>query len=186
MVPDSKVPEDVPGSFLSPGEMFSRLLVRNQQRILGFIFSLVHDRQAASEILQDVSMVLWRKFDRYEPGTDFAAWAMSVARLSIFEWRRRQSKLPLPLDDEELERLSDEAVSVGFDFEERLKALQECLKRLAVSDRELLNERYSANEAMSRIAERICISRVALYKRLNRIHVSLLACIRRKMSERAV
>lgn len=170
----------------SSGEMFSRLLVANQQRIFGYIFSLVHDRQAAAEILQDVSMVLWRKFDRYEAGSDFAAWAMSVARLSIFEWRRRQSKLPLPLEDDELERLADESLSVGFDFEERLKALRDCLKQLAVSDQELLHERYTANEAMSHIADRISVSRVGLYKRLNRIHVSLLGCIQRKISESGI
>ena len=55
-------------------QAFSRLLVANQRRIYGFILTLVHDRSAAEDILQDVSALLWQKYDKFEPGTDFAAW----------------------------------------------------------------------------------------------------------------
>lgn len=170
------------GVGMHDGEIFSRLLVANRQRIYGFILSLVHDRRAAEEILQDVSMVLWRKFERFELGTDFAAWAMSVARFSIFEWRRRQQRLPLPLNDEQMERLADEAVAVAFDFDARHEALRECLKKLPNRDHELLHLRYEVSESMTRIAELTRVSRVAVYKRLNRIHVALLACVRSRLS----
>lgn len=161
------------------------LLVKNQPRIHGFIFALVHDHQASAEILQDVSMVLWRKFDRFEPGTDFAAWAMSVARLTIFEWRRRQRKLPLPLDDDQLERLADQAVSVSCDHDARMDALRLCLGGLRPNDKNLLHMRYVTKEPMAQLAQGLGLSRMALYKRLNRIHGSLLACIQRRMSEGA-
>lgn len=45
-------------------------------------------------------MVLWRKFDQFQEGTDFAVWAMSVARFCALNWRRKQARLPLPRDDE--------------------------------------------------------------------------------------
>ena len=71
-------------------QAFSRLLVANQRRIYGFILTLVHDRAAAEDILQDVSALLWQKFDKFERGTDFAAWGMAVSRLTILNWRRKQ------------------------------------------------------------------------------------------------
>jgi hypothetical protein len=41
-------------------QLFSRLLVANQRRLYGFILTLVHDRAAADDILQDVSSLLWQ------------------------------------------------------------------------------------------------------------------------------
>ena len=82
------------------GEAFTRLLVAHQPRIYGFVYSLVGDRAAADDVLQEVSTVLWRKFNDFEHGTNFNAWALNIARFSVLEWRRKQSRAPLLLDDE--------------------------------------------------------------------------------------
>ncbi len=164
------------------GERFSRLLVAHTQRIYGFIFALVHDHAAAHDILQDVSAVLWRKFDRFEPGTDFGAWAMSVARLSIFEWRRAQKHLPLQLDDEQLGLLADEAMAVGCQFEARREALQRCLEKLAGRDRQLLAARYEEDQSVHSIADRVQRTRMAIYKRLDKLHALLLDCVDRRLA----
>ena len=158
-------------------QQFSRLLVANQRRIYGFILSLVHDRAAANDILQDVSALLWEKFDRFEIGTDFAAWGMSVARLTILNWRRRQDRLALSLDDEEFSLLADEAVTVSCEFEERRIALGQCLEGLSAENRDLIAQRYEMNRPVSQIADRLGRSRVAVHRRLNRIYSLLLDCI---------
>ncbi|TWU33249.1 sigma-70 family RNA polymerase sigma factor [Novipirellula artificiosorum] len=158
-------------------QQFSRLLVSNQRRIHGFILSLVHDRAAAADILQDVSMLLWEKFDRFEPGTDFAAWGMSIARLTILNWRRRQQRVPLPLDDELLVILADEATKVSCEYEDRRVALGHCIQTLSDENRDLLVARYAMDRPVSGIAQRLGRSRVAVYKRLTRIHGLLLDCI---------
>jgi RNA polymerase sigma-70 factor (ECF subfamily) len=164
------------------GEQFSRLLVGSMQRIYGFILSLVHDRVAAHDILQEVSGVLWRKFDKFEPGTDFGAWAMSVARLSVFEWRRRQKHLPLQLDDEQLALLADEAVAVSCEFEARREALRNCFGKLTTRDRDLLVARYHQGQSVHAIAESASRTRMAIYKRLDKLHLLLLDCIRRRLA----
>ncbi len=71
-------------------------------------------------------MILWRKFDQFREGTDFAVWAMSVARYCSLNWRRKQARLPLPLEDEDLMRLADESVAVGCGLEDRRDDLQHC------------------------------------------------------------
>lgn len=167
-------------------QAFSRLLVANQRRIYGFILTLVHDRAAADDILQDVSSLLWEKFDRFEPGTDFAAWAMSIARLTIFNWRRRQKKLPLTLDDQQLVLLADAAVTVSCEFEDRIHALRQCLQDLNNDNRDLLTERYEMKRPVASIAERLGKSRVTVHKRLNRIHTLLLDCIKGKLEPASV
>jgi len=173
----------------SPGnarvQQFSRLLVTNQRRIHGFILSLVHDRAAAADILQDVSVLLWEKFDRFEPGTDFGSWGMSVAQRTIFNWRRRQKKVPLPLEDELLAILADEAIKVSCEYDDRRGALGQCLKDLSEENRNLLVARYEMDRPVSSIAERLGRSRVAVYKRLTRIRRLLLDCINGRLQAEA-
>jgi len=117
------------------------------------------------------------KFDRFEPGTDFAAWAMSIARLTVLNWRRRQKKLPLSLDDEQFVRLADEVVAVSCEFEDRRRALANCLEDVSVENRQLLAQRYEMNQSVASIAERVGRSRVTVHKRLTRLHTLLLDCI---------
>ena len=164
------------------GEQFSRLLVAHSHRIYGFIFALVHDHAAANDVLQEVSAVLWRKFDRFESGTDFGVWAMSIARLAVFEWRRAQKNLPLQLDDEQLALLADDVMAVGCEFESRREALRGCLAKLADRDRQLLVARYHQGESVHAIADRVQRTRMAIYKRLDKLHSLLLDCVARRLA----
>ncbi|MBT7729128.1 MAG: sigma-70 family RNA polymerase sigma factor [Planctomycetaceae bacterium] len=164
-------------------QRFSALLVANHRRIYGFILTLVHDRTAAEDIQQDVSTVLWQKFDTFEIGTDFAAWAMAVSRLTILNWRRKQKNVPLPLDDQQFALLADEAVAVSCQHEARQVALDECLKAIDAPGRELLASRFEMSQSVTAIAEQLGRSRVAIYKRLNRIQSLLLDCINEKVRE---
>lgn len=170
---------------LQHGERFTRLLMANQRRIYAFVLSLVHDPAAADDVLQEVLGVLWRKFDQFREETDFAAWAMSAARLSVFEWRRRQAKLPLPLTDEELAILADEAEQLSGEFEARQTALRECLKKLGDKERRLLHSRYFLNESVAEMAAQAKYTPRAVYRALNKVHAMLLRCVRRTMEELA-
>jgi len=160
------------------GEEFSRLLMANRNRIYGFIYSLIQNRPATEDILQDVSAILWQKFDQFEPGSNFAAWAMKVSRFTVLRWREKQTRLPLPLDEEELLKLADAAVVVSFDDGLRREALHECMCQLAERHRLLLLARYFSKEPVAEIAERTRRSRRAIYKMLDRIRAVLLDCIR--------
>ncbi|MDP4582481.1 MAG: sigma-70 family RNA polymerase sigma factor [Verrucomicrobiales bacterium] len=165
----------------SRGETFSRLLMAERRRILGFIQVLVQDRSAAEDVLQDVSAVLWTKFDQFELGTDFAAWAMCVARLTVLNWRRKQSRLPVALSDETLQLLADEAVAaLSVPDEERREVLQACLRRLPEEQRELLRAHYEHGEEVSSIAQTAQRSTRSIYLRLEKIHAALLDCMQHK------
>ncbi|MDF1814031.1 MAG: sigma-70 family RNA polymerase sigma factor [Verrucomicrobiales bacterium] len=164
-------------------ETFTRLLIANRGRLFGFIFTMVHDRTATEEILQEASTVLWKKFDQFEPGTDFGAWAMKISRYSVFEWRRRQAKLPLPMDDELLESLSEKALEISCESEAQLEALDSCLKKLNSRDRDLIRSRYDTEDSVAEIAKAGGKSRVAVYKVLNRIHRDLLSCMENESKE---
>jgi DNA-directed RNA polymerase specialized sigma24 family protein len=100
----------------------------------------------------------------------------------VFEWRRRQKHLPLQLDDEQLGLLADEAVAVGCEFEARREALRGCFAKLASRDQQLLVARYHQGQSVVTIADGLSRTRMAIYKRLDKLHGLLLDCIRRHLA----
>ena len=63
------------------------LMTRHQRQIFGYIYTLVPDRSAAEDLLQETSLVVCEKFEEFEEGTDFVSWACQIAY-----WRVRYSR----------------------------------------------------------------------------------------------
>ncbi len=61
----------------------TRLIVGHQQQIFAFIFSLVPIRDEAEDILQDVCVEIMGRFRDFELGTNFLAWANSIAYCKV-------------------------------------------------------------------------------------------------------
>jgi RNA polymerase sigma-70 factor (ECF subfamily) len=58
---------------------FVLLITSHQAAIYAYVLTLLPDRVAAQDILQETNLVLCRKRDEFEPGTNFKAWAFSIA-----------------------------------------------------------------------------------------------------------
>jgi len=71
---------------------FVRLLTQSERRVYGYILKMVVDWNDADEILQETNVRLWEEFDRFQPGTDFAAWAIRVAHYQVLTWRKRRDR----------------------------------------------------------------------------------------------
>ena len=78
----------------SDGYDFGRLFVRDEARIYGYIRSLVVHRADAEDLLQETASVLWQKFHEFQPGSNFLAWAMSIARFQVRHFRRKEAQRP--------------------------------------------------------------------------------------------
>ena len=173
---DSPEPDRNPIEF-EIGERFTRLIVLNRPRIFGFIFSLVHDRNAAEDILQEVSSVMWRKFDQFEEGTNFSAWALKIARFAVLEWRRKAARLALPLDEETERLLAEASAEITDEYDGMREALRFCVGKLSPKQSELIRARYFDDEPVQKIASRMERTRMAIYKALKKAHELLLSCI---------
>lgn len=160
-----------------PQLAFTRLFVANQAAFHGFLASLVHDAHAADDLLQDLAGRLWVKFDTYDSRRPFIAWGLGFARLVAMEWRRKQSRLPLPLDEATLEKLADEAQDHADHHDARRDALRECLKSLTDHQRRTLHLRYHDELPVAQIASAWQRTEMAIYKVLKHAHRTLLDCM---------
>lgn len=162
-------------------EEFVGLFTLNARRIYGFILSLQPNVADADEIFQETSTVLWRKFEQFESGTDFLAWACQIARYKVMSLRQRVGRERLQFSDEFVENVADESVQAGATLEPRHQALSLCIEKLNPRDRDLLSRRYQEGATTRSIATDVGRSVDAVYKALNRIHEALFQCIQRTL-----
>lgn len=156
---------------------FTRLFVASQAAFHGFVFTMVHDRHAADDLVQDLASRLWRKFGEYDHEKPFVAWGLGFARLLAFEWRRKQQKLPVPMDDVTLQLLADISAGQAEQHDDRRDALRECLPHLTSLQRRALHVRYYEDHSIKEIAGLWKRTEMAVYKVLKRAHLVLLECM---------
>ena len=161
---------------------FVRLLSCHSRQIFGFILTLSPHRADAEDIFQNASVALWKKFDTYQPGTNFRAWAYQVAYLEVVEHRRQRSKLRALLSEEAFEALAADALVVQEESARHEDALATCLEKLSFKDRKLIESRYFNSQTTKQIAERSSRSIYAVYRSLARIHDALLRCVKQAMA----
>lgn len=62
-------------------------LTANQSRIRAFLVSMMPGSPDVADVLQETNIVLWKSRGRYKPGTNFLAWASTIARLEVLHYR---------------------------------------------------------------------------------------------------
>ncbi len=54
-----------------PSAEFIQLLTGSQSRLFAYSVSMMGNRQQAQEVMQETNLVMWRKADQFEIGTNF-------------------------------------------------------------------------------------------------------------------
>jgi RNA polymerase sigma-70 factor (ECF subfamily) len=163
-------------------ESFARLLAEHRKPLFRFIFCLVHSMHDAEDLFQQVTITLWDRFNEFQPGTDFYAWACTVAKnkaLNYFKSRKRQRVyFTAELIDEIAGR---EQVQSEF-YQARLKALAACRQKLSLTDQKLLAACYDSSLPVGTAAAEVGRPVGSVYTSLTRIRQALHACIKRALA----
>jgi RNA polymerase sigma-70 factor, ECF subfamily len=168
-------------------DQFADFFSTNQQRVFGYILGLVRNTSDAQDILQQTAVTAWRKFDEFDPNTEFLRWAVTIARyetLNFIKYRRRSR---LYFDQQLMEQLGEDACDVPSDeSDNRLKALGECLKKLPATDSKLIECRYTHGLSSLQIAELLERSQPSICNSLRRIRENLMRCISKNLARACV
>jgi RNA polymerase sigma-70 factor, ECF subfamily len=158
-------------------DRFARAFVLSQGRVYGHIVTMLPNRHDAEDVFQQTSLVLWQKWDQFDPQQDFLSWACGVARNEVRNFLRRRGRDRVVLSDRLMTDLADVRLEVQPLLEERRTLLVECMKKLDFIARELLERCYLGSESMKAIARQFRTTPNALYLRLGRIRRELMECI---------
>ena len=148
-----------------------------------FVRSLLPGWGEVDEVMQETSLVLWRKFDQYDPATPFLRWACVVARFEALKMRRRHARDRHVFDEDLLALLADEAEQETDLLERQRHALNRCMEKLPDRQRHLVCAAYAGDATMKEVAARTGCTPTSLYKAVNRVRSQLLECMQRSLQE---
>lgn len=164
-------------------EEFVVLLNGAHALLLRYVMSLVGHRHDAEDVLQRASLVMWRRFATFETGTDFIAWATTVAFYEVRNFQRITGRSKLDFDDELMQTLAAERAQQVRQWSPRMEALEACVEKLNRSNRDLVEAIYTQGMAIGVVAEQMGRAEQTLYNKLNIIRRALAECVQQRMAE---
>lgn len=166
-------------------EQFIAEVTRCQSRLRGLIRCLLVGHQNVEDVLQETNMVLWKKADEFEMGTDFWAWASRVAKFQVMSHWKKLKRDRHVYDVDLLDELASVAVRRLADLDQREDALQKCLESLPAPQRQLLEMRYGLDQTVNAVATAIGRPEGSIRQTLYRLRVALLNCVERRLASSA-
>lgn len=167
-------------------DSFLRSFTASELAIRAYVRRLVPTRADADDVMQEVSVVLWKKFGEFREGGDFRAWAFGVARFAALAWRRDKARDRLVLDENVVAKLAAETADNEDHLETQREALEKCIQRIKPGQRELLMEAYQADSQIQEVATRSGRTVSGFYQWLHRVRRMLLDCVRSALSQKIV
>ena len=79
-------------------EEFLKLFARDRERIFSYIYSLLQHHADSEDVFQRCSLLLWRKFSRFDREGSFLSWACGVALYEVRNFLRVAGRDRMQLD----------------------------------------------------------------------------------------
>lgn len=167
-------------------EEFVTLLTTAHDRLFGYLMSLLGRWHDAQDVLQSSSLLMWRKFDTYETGSNFVAWASTICFYEAKNFRRLTARSHLKFDDDLLATLASERL-VDLDLQgQRIAALEQCLNDVGLAEREFLRAAYTEHGGIAELAAKLQRAPRTLYNKLTVLRRRLTECVQRRLQEKAI
>lgn len=136
---------------------FNTLYERHKSKVMGFIYKKVNSKQVAGEIFQDVFLRIHRNRKRYDGSIPFTAWLFIIAKSSIIDSYRRESKhaVTTPLNEENVSSKNEQ--------------LEIDLSALTKEEQDLVYSKFFQGKKYNEISSELNKSESSLRKKMSRI-----------------
>ena len=163
---------------------FVLLLAEHERQLSGYVHTLVPLWQDAEDVLQTTKLRLWQQFDSFQPGTDFAAWAITIAKYMILAHRKSCQRRRVCFSDDLLETISQDVHAASSSLQDdRASALVECVRMLDAASRRLLRRFCTGRQKIVEIARELGQAPSTTRGALLRIRRSLFECVQERLHE---
>ena len=156
-----------------------QLFLQHQEALLAYVASMEPNFSDAQDILQEVFLVLSRKAHAWTDGTNFLAWACTVARYEVRNLQRKRSRQTARLNEDVVDLLYSAELPNEGPIQQQIATLQTCLGRLAPTARELVIRRYHRDQLPAEIASEMGWKPNAVSVALTRARHFLRECLER-------
>ena len=164
---------------------FVQLLAKHEPEIRAFIRASLPSSYDVAEVMQNVSLIAWKKFHELKQAeADFARWVCVIARFEIMKFRRGLARDRFVLDEDVIEQLCKEGEEELSLRSRQIAQLEACLKKLPRDRRDFVIEAYTPGVSIKALASQRNKKPDAMYQLLRRIRQELEACIERQLDQR--
>ncbi|MBN1671108.1 MAG: sigma-70 family RNA polymerase sigma factor [Kiritimatiellae bacterium] len=159
-------------------------IVRHRGILFAFILSIVKNHHLAEDLFQDTCVVISSKCDQYRPGTNFLAWARSIALREIKGIHKNKRYRNVEFSAENAELIAElwTRRREPSHIQARKAALEACLRGLKARAFKVFRAFYESGSACEEIAGDLRTSVPAIHMLLKRTREKLAGCIRKKMA----
>ena len=175
------IPKNMTYAVPDQHEQFMRLLAKHEPVVRAYVRTGVYSAQDVAEVMQDISVVAWRKFDQLEDHSGFGKWMTMIARYEIMKFRQTKARDRLVLDDEIIDKILQEGGEETSIREAWIEAIEGCLAKLPPRHRTLLLEAYEPGSSIKNLAARTKKNPNSLYQTLHRLRGRIANCIESEM-----
>ncbi|NLF08924.1 MAG: sigma-70 family RNA polymerase sigma factor [Pirellulaceae bacterium] len=159
-----------------------QLFVKHVSAIRGFIEAFLPDFNRAEDVLQETFLTVAAKAGDFREGSDFLAWALTIAKFKVFESRRQPWAKVGTLSPEVIEILAasvpdDDSTDISRIF------LRECMDELSPKARDAIELRYGEACKPAEIARRLQWTPESVYVTLSKSRSLLRNCIEQKIKQ---
>ena len=158
-------------------QRFLSLFLRSEREIFRYVAALIPNVADAEDIVQQTALVLWEKFDAYDPSQPFTPWACRFALNKTRHWLERRERWRTLLEKGLAEELAQRREELRPELDSRLRHLEGCLGKLPSEQFSLVEGYYYRREEIETLATKSGRTVAATYKVLQRVRLILQACI---------
>ena len=147
--------------------------------LYAYVVSLTPQISDAEEVFQKTSLVLWQRWQDYDQSKDFLTWAFGVARIQVRNHLSSRGRAREILGDQAAMAIEEAMARSESRVDDRLNALKNCMKKLPVKQRKLLEVCYvgRAKDSLQQVALEMRLTANALYQQLKRLRQVLHDCV---------
>jgi RNA polymerase sigma-70 factor (ECF subfamily) len=161
------------------------LIEQLRPALRGYVLSLLPDRDACEDVVQETCLFLWDRRGEFQSGSNFKAWAFKAAWFKVLTHRREMQRRKLvSFSEDVLERISRAAENFAEEADHRLVALRDCVADLPAEGKRLLQLKYLDRVSLTAHAKDLGVKPNQIQKSLSRIRIALRHCIETRLSSR--
>ena len=164
-------------------KQFVKLYAEHCFELFRYACMLEPNKSDAEDIVQEVSVKLWEKFEQFDPEqTDFCTWARGFVRFQVLQHRRSHARRSARISEDVVDLLTADYTAERELFEAQQTALEACLEKLGEEARQLVESRYRlAHGDLNKLAALMNRSVNAVSISLYRVRRQLVRCTTEEM-----
>lgn len=159
------------------------LFVQHMPALRGFVLSLVGDFNLVDDVIQETFLTVNAKAGEFQSGTNFRAWAWTIARFKVLQMLESQApRLEQHLSPDVIDALCAHESAEEWFTENQIRYLVRCFDHLAPKARRSIELRYLHALRPPEIARLMGWTVEAVHVALSRARVVLRDCVTRHIA----